>query len=790
MKRMSLRQFGRIVRRVMKTLPPELHRYLGNVVVDVEREPDLKMLRSVYTEEEIADGACMYGLFDPLPLPGSEGIDFDQRPHRLIIYKRPLEEDFPDDRELMIEIRKTVIHELAHHFGYTDDDLEKFDNTPDPFAEQLVEKETALHLARMKLVSLWLSQTARAVADNCLFMFAVLLVAGQGGQASQAAWYQVRAFFILPFLLFAPINGAMANSLGKHSVLVASSGFSLVMVLLVGLVLPATPAAGWWWCLAVGVNMLGAAVYSPTRYALLPAIAQDARVPLPRINGWIEMGSAGGIVLGMLLGVGLAGETWTGLPVVLIVVALLHGVALLGAMPAQFPSDVVRPEPPGRAVVDFFTDCKRIWSNPESRWSMLALAGLMALVLAGTGGILAYKDALAADADRGLLQECMALVAVGVAIGSLLAGLQGHPDRTLGLVPWGVAGLLASMLWVLADSDPRWPILLLGLMGGLANVPLRAFYQASVPADARGNAMAVSNTAERLCQITLAAFLFALVLGGLPPAGQIVLLTGLAGSAALASWWLLYRQGLEVIFEALLWPLYRFHVYGPGVGKIPPRGPVLIIANHTAWFDPLWLGKVIPRRIVPLMTSDFYDLPVIHWLVKYITRAIRVQASTFRREAPELQEAIAALDRGECVTIFPEGRLRRVAEPTVRPFGQGVWHILKARPNTPVVVCWIEGGWGSYTSYDRGRPMQNKWPDFWRHIGIGISEPEVLDPQILADHRATRRYLRQACLEARGHLGLEVPELQEVKDEEEQSEATSGEPRKERRDEPPDEPPA
>ena len=55
--------------------------------------------------------------------------------HRLVIFKRPLEEEFPDPRQLQIEIRKTVIHELAHHFGYTDRDLEKFDDNPDPFGD-------------------------------------------------------------------------------------------------------------------------------------------------------------------------------------------------------------------------------------------------------------------------------------------------------------------------------------------------------------------------------------------------------------------------------------------------------------------------------------------------------------------------------------------------------------------------------------------------------------------------------------------------------------------------------
>jgi predicted Zn-dependent protease with MMP-like domain len=126
---MSLGRFGRIVRQVLETLPAELKQHLDNMVVDVQEEPDPETLRHLdFTEEEIAAGESLYGLFDPLPLPDTSGLEFDQLPHRIIIYKRPLEEDYSRTPELREEIRKTVIHELAHHFGYSERDLEKWTN--------------------------------------------------------------------------------------------------------------------------------------------------------------------------------------------------------------------------------------------------------------------------------------------------------------------------------------------------------------------------------------------------------------------------------------------------------------------------------------------------------------------------------------------------------------------------------------------------------------------------------------------------------------------------------------
>jgi hypothetical protein len=92
------------------------------------------------------------------------------------------------------------------------------------------------------------------------------------------------------------------------------------------------------------------------------------------------------------------------------------------------------------------------------------------------------------------------------------------------------------------------------------------------------------------------------------------------------------------------------------------------------------------------------------------------------------------------------------------PFGQGVWHILRELPQTPVVVCWIEGGWGSFASYRGGPPMKHKSLDWRRRIDIAVAEPRVLDATVLADHLTTRAALRQACLDCRDWLGLPVSE--------------------------------
>jgi predicted Zn-dependent protease with MMP-like domain len=132
---MSLAEFKAIVRDAMATMPDEIRPYLDNVVVEIDDWPDDDLLRKAgFTEEEIEAGETLLGLFDPFEMP-DDGIDFTDHPHKLWIFKGPHEDEFPDPKRLRTEVKKTVVHELAHHFGWTDRDLEKFDDNPDPFGD-------------------------------------------------------------------------------------------------------------------------------------------------------------------------------------------------------------------------------------------------------------------------------------------------------------------------------------------------------------------------------------------------------------------------------------------------------------------------------------------------------------------------------------------------------------------------------------------------------------------------------------------------------------------------------
>jgi 1-acyl-sn-glycerol-3-phosphate acyltransferase len=344
-----------------------------------------------------------------------------------------------------------------------------------------------------------------------------------------------------------------------------------------------------------------------------------------------------------------------------------------------------------------------------------------------------------------------------------------HPFRVLGLIPPANVGVLVSVVTAWAFGTAAWNGMLLGLAVGIVSGAelryLRLFDRARL-ATGHGWRRKWSTLDTVLTFGLLAAFVcypLSVLTGSGEPTDWPNLpylwwyTFGVTFFLLVFSWVRLFRPFFELCVEAVVWRNYRISAAGPGSSGLPTDGPMLVIANHACWWDPLFLAKVLPRPVTPMMTSVFFDKWFLRPLMVHVFQTIRVADARVRRETPEIQEAIRALDEGKCVVIFPEGYLRRKEEVPLRRFGRGVWEILKARPNTPVVACWIEGGWGSYASYCGGPPTKNKPKERRRPIRIGMSAPFTLPADRFEEHLPTRIALMNEVLTARSYL--ELPEL-------------------------------
>lgn len=114
-------RFLRLVRRALAGLPSPYRDWLANVDVVVERRPGRHHLRAA----GLGRGETLFGLYEGVPLTERTSGYGMVLPDKVTIFQEPLEQEFPSAEELVEEVRRTVLHELAHHFGISDQELER-----------------------------------------------------------------------------------------------------------------------------------------------------------------------------------------------------------------------------------------------------------------------------------------------------------------------------------------------------------------------------------------------------------------------------------------------------------------------------------------------------------------------------------------------------------------------------------------------------------------------------------------------------------------------------------------
>lgn len=125
----TLEEVERLARTALATIPETLRKHLGDIVVRVEDFPDEETER----EMELESPFDLLGLYRGVSVEGRENPRTGTEPDMIFLYRRPLldfwcEEGTEDFAHL---IRHVMIHEIGHHFGFSDDDMEAIEEQPD-----------------------------------------------------------------------------------------------------------------------------------------------------------------------------------------------------------------------------------------------------------------------------------------------------------------------------------------------------------------------------------------------------------------------------------------------------------------------------------------------------------------------------------------------------------------------------------------------------------------------------------------------------------------------------------
>ena len=127
----SMDEFCRLAKQAVDEIPAPFKAWMKNVVVDVRFRPTRRQLREVGLDPNEDD---LFGLFEGVPVTEQEAdLEF---PNRVWIFMEPICAVSRSVEEAAYEVKRTVIHELAHHFGWSEEDLDEFESQPSPFDDE------------------------------------------------------------------------------------------------------------------------------------------------------------------------------------------------------------------------------------------------------------------------------------------------------------------------------------------------------------------------------------------------------------------------------------------------------------------------------------------------------------------------------------------------------------------------------------------------------------------------------------------------------------------------------
>ncbi len=116
---MRRREFEALVREALEGLPPRFLERLENVDVLVRRWPSRPQLEL----EGVAEGDTLFGLYEGIPLTDRDGYNM-ALPDMITVFQGPIEDECDTREEMVEQVRQTVVHEVAHHFGISDEELQ------------------------------------------------------------------------------------------------------------------------------------------------------------------------------------------------------------------------------------------------------------------------------------------------------------------------------------------------------------------------------------------------------------------------------------------------------------------------------------------------------------------------------------------------------------------------------------------------------------------------------------------------------------------------------------------
>jgi len=589
-------------------------------------------------------------------------------------------------------------------------------------------------LKHRRFLPYFVTQALGAFNDN-LFKNALLLFITFGGLAAQedAALYTNLAagLFILPFFLFSPIAGQVADSREKSQLIRWVKLLEIFIMAIAAIALFLDSAV----LLLSLLFLMGtqSAFFGPVKFALLPQQLKEEE--LVGGNALVEMGTflailAGTITAGLMFDLEAA-KYWIAGGIIFFAISGYLSSRAIPLAPANDKDLVINWNP--------FSELKHTFKQAKQKRSVfLSILAISWFWFLGASYLTQFpnfaRDYLGGNTQ--IVTLLLTLFSLGVAAGSLICErLSGHKIE-LGIVPIGSIGMsifgidiffAADQLQVYSDmtalafiqEEANWRIMfdiaMVSAFGGIFVVPLQALIQNRSDEKNRAQIIAANNMMNSLFMVG-SAIISILLLSVLDISLPMYFLILGVMNIFVAAY--VYMQVPEFVLRFFIWILTHtmYRVSDHDLDKIPDDGPAVLVCNHVSFVDALVIAGSHHRPIRFVMDRSISEMKGLKLFFKW-AKTIPicspkadpvVYETAFKRIKQEL-------DSGELICIFPEGKLTKTGE--LNEFKSGVERIIQETP-VPVIPMALEGLWGSVFSHKDGHALTKRPKRFWSKIQL------------------------------------------------------------------------
>ena len=599
--------------------------------------------------------------------------------------------------------------------------------------------------SRRAFFPLLVAQFFGAFNDNAFKMIVVLLglaaVNGQGEVAEQGVTTLAFVVLTLPLMLGSLPAMLVGDRVSKRDLVVWTKAAEVLLM-------AAGTVALWWQpngllpYIVLGGMGLQSAMFAPGKYGLLPELLPENE--LYRANGRIEAASFAAIILGTLAG-GLLLDAFD--RSAWIAAAVLTIFAILGLFVSLRIPAVPKSGKAERPALVFGGAWRVLRQDKVLAYATLGTVLFWSIASLIGQDVLVYgKRVLGFGPDLAALPD--ALFAIGVGVGSLLAGRLARTGGEVATIPLG-AILLAIGTAVMGVFEPgrsgtfvcmAW----LGVASGLVVVPLNALFQTRAPRERRGAVIALLNLLSFAGMLLGNFACFGLASFGIDCTRILLVTAVVIAVVALWSTRLMRAELLRFVVLALARGVFRLRVVG--AANVPAEGAALLVCNHVSFLDGILLSAATKRPIRFLVDQSWYDRMWLRPLWRCVGAIPICARGGPRAILHSLRTAGAALDAGEVVGIFAEGEVSRTG--SLLPFRRGLEKLVRGR-QAALVPVHLDRVYGSVGSAVQGR--LRVWPRRLRvpvTVSFGAAVEGEASPRLVRERIAD---LGASAFELRSH---------------------------------------